>query len=68
VRLKEKCIMWGPDPTWKGALLGGNTRACIDLPIVDVLNLIRGGEAAVWRLATSTVAACYIVTFRLESG
>jgi len=45
---KEPCIKWGPgSPVGRGTFGGwGHTLACPDLSVVDILNLIRYGAAA----------------------
>ena len=40
---------------------GGNTLACPNLSVVDILKLIRKGAAAMRHLATSTAADCFCV-------
>jgi len=40
VDLGEPCIRWGSDPHEKGHFGKGNIWVCIDMPAVDILNLV----------------------------
>jgi len=61
VGLKEPSIRWVPDllqtkDTLWGGVMFGHAETC---PAVNILNFIRKEAAAMWPLATRTVATCY---------
>jgi len=40
-----------------------NTRANLDLPVVDIINLIHKAAAAMWPLATTFIVTCLFAVF-----
>ena len=55
---KEPCIRWGPEAAAGRDIFEGRNWACLDLPAVDNLDLIRKRGSSDAAPATSTVEAC----------
>ena len=61
---KQLCIKWWPGACHKKDTFWGHTCTQQDLPTVDILDVVREGAGAMWRVATILLQRHVIITCR----